>query len=251
MAGWHSSKISKIEHGRQTPSIEDIQAWCEYCGVPGQASDLIATLHVVEGMFVEWPRLERTGLRRAQEMASPLFERTRHFRAYDSWLVPGLLQTAPYTTALLEAVAARRDIREDIAAAVAVRMQRQRVLYEGDRRFAILIEEPVLRSRIGGIDTMIGQLAHLLTVGSLPSTSLGVIPMTADRDLRPVEGFWIFDNERVNVELVSGWLTLTRPREVATYVDVFARLSELAVFGGKARGLITAAIDALDGPSQA
>jgi hypothetical protein len=249
MAGWHSSKISKIEHGRQTPSIEDVQAWCKHCEAVGQAPDLVATLHVVEGMFVDWQRLERTGLRRAQEMASPLFEHARHFRAYDSWLVPGLLQTSLYTTALLEAVAARRDIREDIAAAVAVRMQRQKVLSEGDRRFAILIEESVLRSRIGGVDTMVGQLAHLLTVGSLPSTSLGVIPMTADRELRPVEGFWIFDNGQVNVELVSGWLTLTRPREVLMYADVFTRLSELAVYGAKARGLITAAIDALDNPS--
>jgi hypothetical protein len=217
--------------------------------VADQASDLIATLHMVEGMFVDWQRLERTGLRRAQEIATPLFERARYFRAYDSWLFPGTLQTAPYTTALLEAVAARRDIREDIAAAVTVRMRRQRVLYEGDRRFAILLEESVLRSRIGGTDTMVGQLAHLLTVGSLPSTSIGIIPMTADRGLRPVEGFWIFDNDRVNVELVSGWLTLTRPREVAMYADAFARLSEQAVYGTKARGLITSAIDALDYPS--
>lgn len=33
MAGWHSSKISKIEHGRQAPSIDDIHAWCGHCGV--------------------------------------------------------------------------------------------------------------------------------------------------------------------------------------------------------------------------
>ena len=246
-AGWHSSKVSRIEHGKQAPSIEDINAWCEHCGVLAEASDLIASLRAVEGMFVDWERLERGGLRRAQKAATPLFERTRQFRAYDSWLVPGPLQTPAYTTALLEAIAARRGAPDDIAEALAVRMKRQEVLHWGDHRFAVVIEEWVLRSRIGGEETMTGQLGHLLAVGTLPAVSLGVIPMTTYRPLRPVEGFWIFDERQVNVELVSGWLTLTKPSEVAMYARVFADLSTQAVYGAKARALITAAIDALDG----
>ena len=55
----------------------------------------------------------------------------------------------------------------------------------------------------------------------------------------------VIDDQRVNVELVSGWLTITQPREIAMYADVFGRLSELAVSGAPARRLITAAIDAL------
>ncbi|MGH8965436.1 MAG: helix-turn-helix domain-containing protein, partial [Actinomycetes bacterium] len=27
-AGWHSSKVSKIEYGRQTPAEDDIRVWC-------------------------------------------------------------------------------------------------------------------------------------------------------------------------------------------------------------------------------
>jgi hypothetical protein len=45
------------------------------CQGSHQTADLIASLHAVEGMFVEWRRLERTGLRRAQEAVAPLFER--------------------------------------------------------------------------------------------------------------------------------------------------------------------------------
>lgn len=249
-AGWHSSKVSKIEYGKQTPSPEDIRVWCKYCGAEDQAADLIASLRAVEGMFIEWQRMERTGLRLAQEMVVPLLERTRLFRVYDSWLVPGVLQTAGYTTALLEAIAARRGVPNDVAEAVAARVERQRVLHEGDHRFAIVVEESVLRSRIGGVDTMAGQLGHLLTVGALPSVSLGVVPMTAERTLRPVEGFWIFDEHRVNVELVSGWLTVTQPREVAAYVQAFNSLAGMAVHGAAARGLITTAIASLDGGSR-
>jgi hypothetical protein len=93
---------------------------------------------------------------------------------------------------------------------------------------------------------MAGQLGYLITVGSLPSVSLGIIPMGLDRDAEwPVEDFWILDDTRVSVELVSGWLTITQPREIAMYAQVFARLSDLAVAGVQARRLITAAIDAL------
>ena len=52
------------------------------------------------------------------------------------------------------------------------RMQRQRVLYEGDHTFAIVVEEAVLHAGTGGVETMTEQLEHLLTIGSLPSTRL-------------------------------------------------------------------------------
>ena len=81
LCGWHESKVSRIEHAKTTPSAEDIRAWCEQCGAPDQVDDLVAFLRSVEGMFIEWRRMEQTGLRHAQESALPLWERTRLFRA--------------------------------------------------------------------------------------------------------------------------------------------------------------------------
>jgi transcriptional regulator with XRE-family HTH domain len=248
LAGWDRTKVSKIEHGRTMPTPADIRVWCQHTNATNQIADLIASLHAVEGMFVEWRRMERTGLRHAQEAVTPLFERTRRFRAYDSWLVPGLLQTAAYTTAILTATASRRGLPDDIDDAVAVRMRRQHMLYEGDHRFAVVIEESVLRSGIGGAETMTEQLDHLMTIGSLPSVSFGVIPFRPDRALRPVEGFWIFDDERVTVELVSGWLTLIQPKEIARYTQAFDSLAAQAVYGAEAKGLVRSAIEALQSP---
>lgn len=247
LADWHESKVSKIEHGKQTPTDSDLDAWARYCGRPDEADDLIAALRAVEGMYVEWRRIERAGLRRAQETADPLFERTRQFRAYSSWLIPGLFQTAPYTRAILHATAQRRELGEDVDAAVAVRMERQQVLYRGRRRFAVLIEEATLRTVIGGPSVMAGQLGHLLTVGSLPSVSLGIVPSSIDRSaMRPVEDFWIFGEEHVNVELVSAWLTITQPADLELYARVFARLADLAVYGAAARALIAAALESVE-----
>lgn len=243
--GWHPSKSSRIMNARTPPSADDIRAWCRACGVEDQTADLVASLRIAEGMWVGWRRMERAGLKQAQEARLPLFERTHRFRSYSSWFVPGLIQTFGYTEAVLRAVQRRRVEVDDVAEAVAVRMERQRVLYEGARRFAFLVEESVLRNGIGGADVQIGQLGHLLTVGTLPNVSLGVVPMRADRSRMPVEGFWIFDTVQVNVELVSGYLTISQPSEVAMYGDTFAELADLAVYGANARALITAAMDSL------
>ncbi|MEV4513818.1 helix-turn-helix transcriptional regulator [Dactylosporangium sp. NPDC049525] len=247
LAGWHPSKVSKIEHGTTNPTVQDLRTWCEHCNAPEQISELIASLRAVEGMFIEWRRLERTGLRLAQESVAPLWERTRNFRIYSSFVVPGPVQTGPYITAVLSGIMVRRNLPDDVNEATAVRELRQRVIYEGDHRFAIVLEESVLRSRIGGAETMSGQLGHLLAVSSLPSVSLGIIPATADRSTTwPIESFWMFDDEQVAVELVSGYLTITQPTEVAMYGGVFAEQAAVAVYGAQARALIIAAIAALD-----
>ena len=246
LCGWHESKVSRIEHAKTMPSPDDIRAWCAHCGESAQVDDMLASLRSVEGMFVEWRRMEQAGLRHAQESVLPLWERTRLFRAYSSWLVPGAVQAEGYTRALLRAIAKRRKLPDDVEEAVAARADRLHLLHAGDHRFNVLIEESVLRNVIGGSEVMAAQLGHLITVASLPSISLGIIPMGLGRDaVHPVEDFWIYDDRQVNVELVSGWLTITQPREIAMYAQTFARMSDLAVRGVHARKLITAAIDAL------
>ncbi|MEU8617041.1 helix-turn-helix transcriptional regulator [Streptomyces sp. NPDC048623] len=243
--GWSRSKSSRIMNAKTPPSADDIRAWCQACGAEDQAEDLIASLRTAEGMWVNWRRMERIGLKQAQEARLPLYQRTRRFRSYSSWLVPGMIQTQPYTTAALQAIQRRRGLVDDVADAVAARMERQRVLYEGERRFAFLVEESVLRAGIGGTEVMSGQLGHLISIASLPNVSLGVVPMRPDRERWPAEGFWIYDTAQVNVELISGYLTITQPSEVAMYAETFAELAALAVYGATARTLITSALDAL------
>ncbi|MFI5983146.1 helix-turn-helix domain-containing protein [Streptomyces sp. NPDC051555] len=245
LCGWSPSKSSRIMNGRTPPSADDIRAWCQACGAEDQAEDLIASLRTAEGMWVGWRRMERAGLKQAQEARLPLYQRTRRFRSYSSWLVPGMIQTRPYTTAALQAIQRRRGLVDDVTEAVAVRMERQKVLYEGDRRFAFLVEESVLRTGIGGAEVMSGQLGHLVSVASLPNVSVGVVPMAPDRERWPAEGFWLYDSAQVNVELISGYLTLTQPSEIAMYAEAFTELAELAVYGAPARALITSAMEAL------
>ncbi|MEV7547873.1 Scr1 family TA system antitoxin-like transcriptional regulator [Streptomyces sp. NPDC089915] len=92
---------------------------------------------------------------------------------------------------------------------------------------------------------MADQLAYLMTVSVRQHVRLGIIPMNRLRTMWPGEGFWIFDDEQVVVELSTAQLTLTQPSEIATYARIFTELDRMAVYGSPARTLITNAIDAL------
>ncbi len=243
--GWHPSKTSRILSGKSAPSESDLRTWCTACGADGQAGDLIASLRAVELMYLEWRRVHRAGMRQVQQESLALHQETSVCRAYVSNVVPGFLQTAAYATALMRSITEFQGTPDDVADAVAARTERGRLLHDGRHRFVILIEETVLRYRIGDAATTAGQLGHLLAVMPLPRVSLGIIPFTAQRTVWPLEAFYLFDNERASVETLTAEVTVTQPRELADYHRAFAELAKMAVHGAAARALITAAIDAL------
>lgn len=244
-AGWHFTKVSKLENGARSPSEDDIRAWCETCGAENQIPDLIATLRHIEAMYLEYRRQMQAGLKHLQESSIPLYERTGLFRVYETLVVPGLFMTAEYAGAIFRFWAEFMDLSDDVDQAVAARMERQRVLYTGDRRFLFVIEEQTLYTRVGTPEVMAGQLDRLLAVMSLPRVSLGIIPRMGPRQSVAQGSFWMFDNSRVRVETVSAGLTITQPREIALYARVFERLQRSAVHGNDARNLVAGALSSL------
>ena len=245
-AGWNPAKTSRIETAKQPPSEADIAVWCGICDAEREVPDLVAALRAADSMYVEHRRLNRAGMRRRQESVRPLYERTRLFKAYCPSVVPGWLQTPQYAAALLSAITEFRGTLDDVTEAVSARMKRNRVLDSGNHRFVLLLEETVLRYRIGGKEVMAAQLARLAEASMLPLVALGVIPAAApERPAWPLEQFTVFDDERVHVELLSAHVTVTAPSEITLYVRAFERLARLAVYGDGARALIADAVAAL------
>ncbi|MEU9899676.1 helix-turn-helix domain-containing protein [Streptomyces phaeochromogenes] len=244
--GWHEAKSSRIENARTPPSDADIREWCAACDADDQAPDLIAANRQSAEMHVEWRRLQRTGLRQLQESGATLYERTRQFRVYCSDVVPGFLQTPGYATALLSSIAVFRGTPDDVSRAVEARMKRNRVVHKGDHRFVLLLEESVLRYRIGDADTMAGQLGHLLSSMTLPSVALGVIPFASQRTVWPMATFTVFDDERVHADSLDAATTLMQPSQIELYVKAFDGLAQSAVYGAAARALVTSALANLD-----
>lgn len=243
--GWTHSKSSRIENARTPPSPEDIRRWCEACGAPGQAQDIIAQSLNAESMYVEWRRKVRAGLKQLQQSYVPLFKSTDVFRVYSSTLVPGLLQTEGYATGLMTLITAFRDLPDDVAEVVAARLDRSRIIHEPGRKFLLLVEEQALHHRVGDSDAMAAQLGYLLTAGALPAVSLGVVPAGVQRSIWPMETFHVYDRSLVSVELLSARVAVTQPSEVELYIRAFEELRSMAVYGGQARALIVKAIDAL------
>lgn len=239
---WYPSKVSRIEHARTPPGTADIRVWCVACGAENLADDLVASAQSADSMYMEWRRVQSTGLRHLQESRVELYERTGLFRVYCSTVIPGLLQTPAYATALLNSISRFHRTPNDVAEAVDARMRRSRVLFINGNRFSVLVEESVLRYRVGDPETMAGQLGYLLTLMSLPSVSLGVIPFSASRPLWTLETFNVFDDARVHVELLSAAVKITAPGEVEQYVRASKELAGMAVYGSAARDLITGAI---------
>lgn len=243
--GWHPAKTSRIQRAEAAPSDLDIRVWCAACDAEDQAGDLIAVARAVDSMYREWQRLQRNGMRRVQEDLYGLYAQTDVARVYVSNVVPGFFQTPPYATALMETITAFQGTPNDVPEAVASRVARSRFLYEGGHHFVVLMEECVLRYRIGDSETMAGQLRHLLTVMPLPSVSLGIIPLSARRTMWPLEAFYLHDGARNVVENLTAEINVVQPRELADYRKAFEALSKMAVYGDRARRLITTAIDAL------
>lgn len=246
-AGWHASKCSRLETGTTPPSPEDIRIWCRVCGVPELAEDLITQARSVNSMYRLWRRREGTGLRALQHTYTPVYERARSFRIYTSDMIPGFLQTHAYAKAVLSTIARFRGVPDDSEAAAKARLQRSRIVREGGRRFAFVLEESVLYHHLGDSEAMAGQLGYLLTAMTFPDVSIGIIPLGTPRSsVWSQKTFGILDGVHVYVELLSAEVIITTPSEMADYDKAFRELSALAVYGRPARSRITAAVEALD-----
>ena len=249
--GWHFTKVTKLEHGTQNPSEDDLQNWCQSCDALDQLPDLIATARTIESMYVEWRRSLHSGMTHGQKARIPLYERTRFFRVYEPGVIPGLFQTVDYASVIIAHVIELDQIPNDLEEAVAARMERQCVLYTGDRRFIVVLEEQALRTRVGDDATVMkDQLNRLLTITSQHRISLGIIPLTGHRYTWVSVGFWIFDRHTVHIDTPSAELTITQRSEIAVFERKFLRHQQSAVYGREARSLINKAIaDLLSEPT--
>lgn len=242
----HFTRVSKIEHGVQPPTDKDIRDWCRACDAEEQVPDLIATARVVESAYLEFRRQARAGMKRvvgAHTLA--LYERTSQFRIYEHNVIPGLFQTAAYCAAMLSFWIGFLETPADLDAAVAARMERQKVIFEAGKRFVVVLEEQALRTWFGTAEVQAGQLGRLLEMMSVPTVSLGIVPLMTERTGVASAGFWVFDDSLVALETPTASIEVTRPQEVELYARMFEHLRGAAVFGAAARGLIIRALGEL------
>lgn len=241
-AGWHPSKISKIESGKQTPTDADLEAWAGACGQPDLAPELVAGLRTLESHYVEHRRLFHAGMSAQQRAFSELEDQTTQVRNFENVFVPGLLQTPEYARYRLAEGVEYDGAPDDLDEAVGIRMQRQQILYRSGKRFHFVITEAVLRYRLCPASVMLGQLDRLVTLATMPTIRFGVIPFETRLPLAPVHGFWLMDERVVVVENFTASQNLTQASEISSYVRIFDELAKAARYESEARAIITRAL---------
>jgi hypothetical protein len=243
---WPPSKISKLENGRQTPTDDDIREWTRATGNDDETEALLASLHTLEVQHADWQRLLRTGMRAHQRTLLVQGAKVRFYRVFESMVVPGLLQVPEYARIALSRSEPLYGPRDDVDEAVQIRLQRQAMLYEPERRFHFVLTEAALRYRLCEPDVMLGQLDRLISLSALPTVKLGIIGFeTPYGAADPAHGFWLLDDDLVRIETFSAELNLAQPQEIELYGKIFESLAGIASYGRAARQIIMRVIDDL------
>jgi transcriptional regulator with XRE-family HTH domain len=236
--GWPASKVSRLEHGRQTATTADIDAWTAALAVPTDVREsLVEDLRGLRVEYATWRREMRAGMADRQRVAHVLDDGAGALRALQTAVLPGLLQTPDYARAVFEGLATLYD-RTDVAAAVRERVRRQQLLYEAGRQFSFIITEGALRARIGSAAVQRAALDRLCALADLDTVEVAVLPWTAELTKAASHSFDLFDDRLVLVETFTAELALREPDDIALYARLFDLYSAAALHGAEATAFI-------------
>lgn len=238
---WGQSKVSKLENGKQTPTVADLTAWAEGTGNPGATGELIGRLRGLETQYRSWRRQLAGGYRAVQDAHRAQAQRTRFRRSFDPSLIPGLLQTADYARSVLTRYSTLHTAPRDIEAAVRARMGRQGILMDQTRSFHFLVWEGALRARPCRPAVLSAQLDRIVGRLGPGNVRVGIVPFEADMNLPAGVGFSVHDDSLVITETWHAEMWLDGSEDVALHVRAWEALERNALYGaGAHRALMRA-----------
>lgn len=241
--GISQSQVSRMELGQQVTSPAVVNSWARAAGAPEAERE--ALLGIAEGAaaeMVSWRKAMTRGLAKLQEDSRELEAGAAVILNFQTAGVPGLLQVPEYARRVF--ATERTAAPADIAAAVASRMNRQSILYDGSKRLEFVMTEAAVRWRMAPPGVMRGQAEKIIDAAGLEHVTIGIIPQGAEAEIWHDHGFNILggldenDEAVVHVETLTRGLTITDPADVAAYRDAFSRLRKLAVTGPDAQAML-------------
>ncbi|MFC4591672.1 helix-turn-helix domain-containing protein [Sphaerisporangium corydalis] len=173
---WDASKVTRMERGQwKLPSVHDIRLLLDLYGVTddGRREVMVTLAREARerGWWEKYPDVFRSGLPDFEAGASAI-------RTWEIVLVPGLLQTEEYATAVRRA--GRVLDHGLVERHVAARIARQGILVQDDPpSFLALIDEAALRKQVGGTKVMRAQIHRLIEMTGRPNVTIQIVPETA------------------------------------------------------------------------
>ncbi|MEU7982086.1 helix-turn-helix transcriptional regulator [Micromonospora sp. NPDC049081] len=190
---------------------------------------------VVDSSFIEYPWLEG----RADKVC-----------CFHMTLVPGLLQIRAYAEAVIRNAAEPEASESMINRWVELRLSRQEVLSK-ERPITIhtVIDESVMRRRVGGAQVLRDQLAHLVKLQALPQVRIQIMPSSVALHQGLDGTFWIFHLPEpypavAYVESLGGRLYMESPK-AERFLRAYDRLSKSALGKDESTALMGAIAEEL------
>lgn len=223
------SAISRIETGRTTPTVADVERILHGLDADEQTrADILALARIARTSYTSVRALAIAGLHREQETLASLATSSQRVRMFLPATPAGLLQVPDYARAVITPTVKGRPAR-DIEKMLAARLASQSVLDDPERRFTFLLTESAVRWRRAPLPAMAEQCVHMADLVQQPNIDLAVLPLTANVPISPLTSFVVYDQRMVTCELPSGTVTLRDPLDLDYYSNILDALLERAL----------------------
>ncbi|MBT2382140.1 helix-turn-helix transcriptional regulator [Streptomyces sp. ISL-11] len=236
------SKISRLENGRRSISQRDVR---DLCGVYG-----VEDHRIVDSLMQMAKESRQQGWWHAfgdipYSVYIGLETDAASLRVYEASLVPGLLQTPNYASAVTEG-SWPEATAADIERRVQVRMRRQERITEPENplRLWAVIDESALRRIVGSRSIMREQMRQLVRFSMEPHITVQVLPYDVGAHPGMYGKFSILeftdpqDASTVYLEGITSDLYLEKPNDVQTYSVMYEHLRMQALNADHSRQFI-------------
>jgi transcriptional regulator with XRE-family HTH domain len=231
--GWSLSKMQRIEGGEVGVSATDLRALLNVYGVddPEMIDHLTEDARISRRQrYVTVPEYREHLTAGTRELMQFETESVA-IRAYQPLIYPGLLQTPAVAESIL-AWGSTKLSDEDRRVRFDVRMMRSQQLVGRDDgpAYLVILDESVLKRRIGGLKTTAEQLETIVQAARRPRVCIRVVPFARGGYMGALGPFQILDlsddyqDAVLYRETFSGDEVVHDPEEVSFHRGVFERL---------------------------
>lgn len=238
--GWSDSRVSRLLAGTRGGSEVDIASFLAVCGVKGRERERLLKL-CKEQHKPGWFQQHGSTLPKQVKTLIDHENKAMKIGDFQIHLVPGLLQTGDYASAVMhESGVVPADEIDD---RVAARLARKNLFSRVPRPdFTFFIHELVFHLPVGGPEVMSEQLHELLRVSVRPYLTLRVVPARIGAHAAHAGSFTVMDFAEfkpvVYLESATSSLFLELPEEIAAHRRILASLEDKALDEGQSRYLI-------------
>ena len=248
---WSPSKISRYERAKTGLRPREVERLLDYYQITGPRRALLLAL-AEDAAQKGWWEDSADILSEDYQQFIGLEHEATSIAIWHVDVVPGLLQTESYARHIISSYSRVEPIAPGmIGRMVGIRMRRQQVLNREGLQLSIVLDESILKRRIGDDSVMYEQLQRLVQEADGPNVTLQVLPLASQHTVFG-ESFVIFgfgpDGEAmlqdvVSTEHLKSGFTLEGERETYLHAIAFQMLTQASLDPAASRALILEAAE--------